>query len=398
MLNFHCKFLNSQNEELIDQNIWLLTNIICENKDFRNIIFKTPIIDKICSIIYHYLNYNQTNLIKSSSNFLFYSLNHNSLSKDLNESIGKILPVIIRLILNTSGEIFSNSLWALMHLTSAEDKEYILTLLTSLLMQNNGEVLIKIFSLDFDNHKTELVSAIRIIGNLFSLDNEQFIYNLLDFGIFDFFDKILSTEKNKKIKHEILYAISNIISQNFKSQMKQLVESNLYNRILNICNEFDLKLKKDAIILIYNICTITYFNLSTELVKKGTFRMIIELCENTNDHEIILYSLYSIDKIIASGEFLKSVLKDNTIAKKFEACGGCDCLERFQSNPNIEIYHKSMEILEKYFESYSDHMLLCNDESKIKKTSNNMEGCDSYREFGNYNYKDNNQSNFYEMN
>lgn len=376
-LSIHYKFLNSQSIDLLDQIIWLLTNIICENVEFRNIIFKTPIIEKIRNITYNSLNFNQANLLKSTSNFLYYSLNYSSLSKELNESLSKILPIIIRLIMNSKGEIFTNSLWALVHISNAEDKEYIKDLFNKFIFQNNGELFIKILSLDFESSKMELILVIRIFANLLSLEDEEFLNNLLELNILAFFDKTLISEKNKKIKHEILLAISNLIKDSNISQIKQLLESNLYNSILGIANDYDIKLKKDAIILIFTICNLSNFNLSTELVKRGTFRMVIELLENTSDHQIILYCLYSIDRIIATGEFLKSVLKDNTIAKKFEACGGCDCLEKFQSNLNMDIYAKAMEILEKYFETYSEHMLLCKEESKHK---NNFSYTNNYND------------------
>ncbi len=334
-----------------------MTNITCENIEFRNTLLLSPILDKIRGITYNALNYNNLNLLKSCSNFLLFSLNHDRLTIDLYDAIMKIATILNSLILNTSGEIFSNSLWALMHLTNIEDTNLARTLYETL-MAKNGEVLIKILSIDFDNSKTELVSTIRIIGNLLSLDNEEFIDYVLDFNIFSFFDKVLSTEKNKKIKHEVICATCNLIKEINKLFIKQLVESNLFNRILIIANEYDIKLKKEAVSFIYNICLNTNFNISTELVKKGTFRILIELLEITSDHQIILLSLHSIDKIIASGEFLKSVLKGNTIAKKFEAVGGCECLEKFQMHLNLKIYEKAMEILEKYFHaSYGEHML-----------------------------------------
>jgi len=356
-LCFHYKYLNSYNSEVKDQIMWALTNITCENIEFRNILFTSPILERIQVITYNALNHRDLNLLKICSNFLLFSLNYDKVTNEFSDILMKIAFILKDLILNTSGEIYSNSLWALLHIGNIQDKN-IPQKLYKKLITKNPDMLIKILSIDFDNLKTELISTIRIIGNLLSIDDEEFIYYVLNFNIFSFFDKILSTEKNKKIKQEIIWATSNIIKQKSKLFIKNLVESNLYNRISQIANDYDPNLKKEAVLFIYEICINTHFNISTELIKKGTFRILTDLLEISSDHQIILNCLEAIDKILASGEFLKTVLKGNTIANKFEAVGGLECLEKFQLHMNIKIYEKAMDIIEKYFQSsYSENML-----------------------------------------
>ena len=64
------------------------------------------------------------------------------------------------------------------------------------------------------------------------------------------------------------------------------------------------------------------------------------------DPKTVLVVLDGIANILAAAEKMNELEK---VSLHVEECGGLDRIENLQSHDNVEIYHKSLAILEQYF-------------------------------------------------
>ena len=159
--------------------------------------------------------------------------------------------------------------------------------------------------------------------------------------------------------------------------MKQVIESNIFHQLILATEDYDFNVKKEAVIAIMNICLSSSLSLSTTLINKGVFRILIELIETKGDNLLVDMALTSIDCLLQTGIAFKSVNGVNAMCKKFAAEGGVSALENLQSHSNNVIYKKGMSILGKYFDSNGDDVKLTESSSNIgnyNNVSNNNSG------------------------
>ena len=81
------------------------------------------------------------------------------------------------------------------------------------------------------------------------------------------------------------------------------------------------------------------------LCSYGALQPMCALLE-AKDAKTILVILDGVANILAAAEKMNELEK---VSLHIEECGGLDRIENLQSHDNIEIYHKSLAILEQYF-------------------------------------------------
>jgi importin subunit alpha-2 len=89
------------------------------------------------------------------------------------------------------------------------------------------------------------------------------------------------------------------------------------------------------------------------LCKFGTIASLCSLLKAEED-EIVLVGLDGLANILAAAKRIAQLEK---VTLFVEECGGLDRFEELQIHNNIEIYHKSLAILEQYF-SMNDNVII----------------------------------------
>ena len=89
------------------------------------------------------------------------------------------------------------------------------------------------------------------------------------------------------------------------------------------------------------------------MCKFGTIASLCSLLKAEED-EIVLVALDGLANILAAAKRIAQLEK---VTLHVEECGGLNRLEDFLNHHNVEIYHKSLAIVEQYF-SMNDYVII----------------------------------------
>lgn len=350
----------------------MLRNVVSDHVSLRDSFLKSQLMDDILELINISLQAKKISTIKTSLFLLYDCLKHENINLEdvkLVNSIYKMFPIFENLIFINDDEVFICCLFSLKIISSVEDPTNQLKI-QKMFLQNDGEIINLLLAINYNECKFELLETIRILGNLLSVEDNNFIDNLLEYDILKFFKSVFDNEKSKKMRRETIWAISNITGGSYK-HIKTIVDSDLFEEIIKMTSDYDFSTRKEAVYALFNMCVDISLSLGTELVKKGIFEVFIKVIEKNVDNSIIELALESIDKILNTGEPLREIAGFNSMAKKFDEVGGINCLEQLQKHPNQKIYEKTLNILDKYYETKDvDHNVLDLDNQSANSGNN----------------------------
>ena len=148
---------------------------------------------------------------------------------------------------------------------------------------------------------------------------------------------------------EIVWAVSNIAAGSVKD-CTRVVNSNIFEIIIGYITDNDYRLRKEALFTVNN-CSSHCLELTIKMISLGVFQKLCQALESEKNEDIILLSLDTIFNMIFTGECLLDIspYNSNTIAKKFDECGGVTLVESLQNHNNEKIHNFSMKILGKFF-------------------------------------------------
>ena len=148
---------------------------------------------------------------------------------------------------------------------------------------------------------------------------------------------------------EIVWAVSNITAGH-DNHCLSVVNSNIFEIIIGYFTDNDYKLRKEALFTVNN-CSSSSLELTIKMISLGLFQKLCQVLESEKNEDIILLSLDTIANLISTGECLLDISPyySNTVAKKFDECGGVTLVESIQNHSNEKIHNFSVKILTKYF-------------------------------------------------
>lgn len=352
-VKIHSKFLKEKIDQvdIIYQIFWMLRNLICDSIYLRDTFLNCDLVENVIDIIDLGLKERKMSLIKSSSFLLFDCFKEEQFVENNHQLIDvlyKIIPVFINLNKLNDDEVSNCCLWSLRVISGIEDDRNP-NGIQEMFLNNDGDFILTLLAMNYNENKSELYQTLKILGNLLAVNDDKFVDNMLEFDILKFFENIFDHETNKKIRTVTLWAISNIAGGHY-SHVKKIVNSNLYDKIISMTSDYDFTTRKEAVYVLHNMCSEVNLSLGTELVKKSIFEVFVKVIEKNVDNSVIELALLSIEKLLHTGEAIREISDVNSMAKKFDEIGGSACLEKLQYHPNNEIYHRALNILEKYFE------------------------------------------------
>jgi importin subunit alpha-1 len=169
-------------------------------------------------------------------------------------------------------------------------------------------------------------------------------------NILDFFDLILTQNNHKTILREVLWAISNICAGSI-NQCMQVLESPVFEKVLEYLGDQDYKIKKEAVLIINYYSSSNCLNMILKLLNRGILEKLCIILENDKEKSILLSCLIIIFDFMATGEQLEEYESENRITKLFQRCGGVNIVETLQMHTDLEIHKISLAILDRFYET-----------------------------------------------
>lgn len=167
-------------------------------------------------------------------------------------------------------------------------------------------------------------------------------------NILDFFDHMLTINNEKPIMREIVWAITNISAGRI-NQCEKVMDSAVLERVYDYLTDYDLKLKKEAVFVIRNMCTTGSLEITIKVVDQGVLKKLCELLEKEKNEIILITCLETLLNIFHMGEILKEFEKENRFIKEFDEYAGVTLLENLQNHKDIDIFNLAQKILEMFY-------------------------------------------------
>ena len=162
---------------------------------------------------------------------------------------------------------------------------------------------------------------------------------------------LLNVTHKKSIKKETCWTISNITAGT-REQIQAVIETNLIPPLVNLLATAEFDIKKEAAWAISNATSGGTAEQIRFLVSQGCIKPLCDLL-SCSDAKIIIVALEGLENILRVGESDKEIAGPtgvNQYAQAIEEAEGVDKIEDLQEHTNEDIYDKSVQILEEFFE------------------------------------------------
>lgn len=251
------------------------------------------------------------------------------------------MSVLSKLIHTTDEEVLIDTCWAISYLSDGTN-DRIQAVIDSGLCTRLVELL---------NHPATTVQtpALRSVGNIVTGDDSQ-TQTVINCGALVALLQLLGSPKDT-IRKETCWTLSNITAGN-ANQIQAVIDNGIMGPLIHILSFGDPKSKKEAC---WAICNATSGGLNKPeqikfLVNEGCIKPLCDILTSM-DNKIILVALDGLDNILKVGDMEKVNTMDgiNPYSVMIEEYGGVEYIHSLQHHDNIDIYKKSYQLIDKYF-------------------------------------------------
>ena len=374
-LDYYIYFLKICNEDNLIEDIFnLISNLCAINYNISSIVFNynnNILLDIINDYCMSSFKSQKPGLLYKSLAIYFNYLD--SISEDENNEINisfKILESIYNILSNLIDfkNCFPKCLFGINKIYKIIfQKNFVKNFIENILYSESDSFYTTLFSFNYcyNNNVQFIQPFTNIIKNLFYIYNnyktdynsvcilEKKINNLnYDNNIIDFYYMLLQNPLKKEIKISLLETLYEISLKNYYNLFEEST-NDILGYFIKIISNHDFKIKKISLRILNILSSKNQLKICTSIVSKGIINQIV-LCLDPinsclNDNELILLCLKILENLFVMGNFIKNISNHNNFTENFEFIGGKELLEKLLGNPNKEIYLKSENILEKFF-------------------------------------------------
>merc|ERR1719270_2852666 len=159
----------------------------------------------------------------------------------------------------------------------------------------------------------------------------------------------LLSHSKKSIRKESCWTISNITAGN-RSQIQEVINAGLMPPIVQLLANAEFEIKKEAAWAISNATAGGSPQQIEHLIECGCIKPMCDLLV-TSEQRMIGVALDAIENILKVGHQSQKekTLPENPVVALVEQAEGLQRLEALQEDPNEDVYHKAVRLLETYF-------------------------------------------------
>ncbi|XP_068149183.1 importin subunit alpha-7-like [Drosophila tropicalis] len=254
----------------------------------------------------------------------------------------------------------SQSMFILQGLLQHKDPDILVdACLTVCYLSNEREQVQAVVDADICRHLVKLLvhpdrgvctAALRAVGNVFHGTDEQ-IQVVLDLDALPCISQLMHYS-SCIIRKEACRSIANIATGS-SAQIQKIIDANIFPQMLKMIKTADSKTSKEIIRSLANASTFGKSNQTHYLFLINSLPLVCDFL-TIDDSSVILLALKTLENILRVGDDYQ--ILPNPYALAIEECGGLEKIEYLQTHENLEIYHKSFNLIDQFFEDEDDDM------------------------------------------
>lgn len=233
--------LRSPHANVSEQAVWALGNIAGDRASYRDMVISAGALHPLLELItpatpLGFLR----NCVWTLSNFFRSKPAPNF--QDLTDAI----PYVVQTLFSNDAEVLADALWTLSYITDSDNKDVINAII------GHGAIRQVVQILAMQGQGVNILTpALRVVGNIVSMEGEEFTDAVVNVGGANALAHLLTTCSKRGVVKEAVWTMSNILAGSV-NQIETVIQSGAIPVIINLMSAGPTEIKREAVWAISN--------------------------------------------------------------------------------------------------------------------------------------------------
>ncbi|CAL9243183.1 unnamed protein product, partial [Arabidopsis halleri] len=338
------ELLASPKDYVREQATWALSNVAGDSIFYRDFVLQSGVLMPLLQLLY------KDTTVRIAT-WTLCNLCRGRPPPDFDQ-VKPALPALEILLHSNDDEVLKHACLALCHLSDGSEDG-----IQSVIEAGFVPKLVQILQ---HPSPVVLVPALRTIGTIVAGNNHQ-TQCVINCGALPIISNLLTGNYENNIKNLACWVISNITAGTTE-QIHSLIDANLIPTLVNLAQNTDFYMKKEAVWAILNVTLNGSHDQIKYMVKQSCIKPLCDILV-CPDLRTILKCLDGLENILKAGEAEKNRGDVNRYCQLIEDAEGLEKIMKLQRHENDEIYEKAFKILKTYWleEDVENNNLQCDD-------------------------------------